>query len=86
MPQRDYCGNYGAIVTEKMLLPPLIPDTKGSGARPYWSVMIPTYNARPDYLDENDSLAIRCGTLTRITIEPFGLFLGGNSSTNRMYD
>ena len=52
MPQRDYCGNYGAIVTEKMLLPPLIPDTKGSGARPYWSVMIPTYNARADYLEE----------------------------------
>jgi GT2 family glycosyltransferase len=32
--------------------PPLIPDTKVSGARPYWSVMIPTYNPRADYLEE----------------------------------
>ena len=31
---------------------PLIPDAKGSGARPYWSVMIPTYNPRADYLEE----------------------------------
>ena len=32
--------------------PPLIPDIKGSGARPFWSVMIPTYNPRADYLEE----------------------------------
>ena len=31
---------------------PLIPEVKGSGARPYWSVMIPTYNPRADYLEE----------------------------------
>lgn len=35
-----------------LLPPPLIPVTKGSGARPFWSVMIPTYNARADYLEE----------------------------------
>jgi len=27
---------------------PLIPDA----TRPFWSVMIPTYKARPDYLEE----------------------------------
>ena len=32
--------------------PPLIPDTKGSGTRPYWSVMIPSYNPRAAYLEE----------------------------------
>jgi hypothetical protein len=32
--------------------PPLIPDTKGSGARLWCSVMIPTYNARAEYLEE----------------------------------
>jgi glycosyltransferase involved in cell wall biosynthesis len=32
--------------------PPLIPDRKGSGARPYWSVMIPSYNPRAAYLEE----------------------------------
>ena len=35
-----------------LLSPPLISDTEGSGARPYWSVMIPTYNPRADYLEE----------------------------------
>jgi hypothetical protein len=36
-----------------MLLPyPFIPDRRDSGARPYWSVMIPTYNPRADYLEE----------------------------------
>jgi glycosyltransferase involved in cell wall biosynthesis len=48
----DYCGP-GAVSTEKMLLPPpLIPKIKDSGVRPYWSVMIPTYNARTNYLEE----------------------------------
>src|SRR4029450_1568238 len=32
--------------------PPLIPDRKGSGARPYWSVIIPSYNPRAAYLEE----------------------------------
>ncbi len=32
--------------------PPLIPDRKGSGARPYSSVMIPTYNPRAEYPKE----------------------------------
>jgi cellulose synthase/poly-beta-1,6-N-acetylglucosamine synthase-like glycosyltransferase len=32
--------------------PPLIPDIKGSGARPYSSVMIPTYNPRAEYPKE----------------------------------
>ena len=32
--------------------PPLISDADGSRARPFWSVMIPTYNARADYLEE----------------------------------
>ena len=27
-------------------------STEGSGARPYWSVMIPTYNPQADYLEE----------------------------------
>lgn len=41
LPQRDYCENCGVVFTEKMfLLLPLIPGTKGSGARPYWWVMI----------------------------------------------
>jgi glycosyltransferase involved in cell wall biosynthesis len=35
-----------------MLPPPLIPGTEGSGARPYWSVIIPTYNPRTDYLEQ----------------------------------
>jgi glycosyltransferase involved in cell wall biosynthesis len=36
-----------------MLLPyPLIPERRDSGARPYWSVMIPTFNPRADYLEE----------------------------------
>ena len=36
-----------------MLLPyPLIPERRDSGARPYWSVMIPTYNPRADYPEE----------------------------------
>ena len=36
-----------------MLLPyPLIPERRDSGACPFWSVMIPTYNPRADYLEE----------------------------------
>ena len=35
-----------------LLPPPLISDADGSGARPFWSVMIPTFNARADYLEE----------------------------------
>src|SRR5947208_3689932 len=35
-----------------MLSPPLIPGIEGPGTRPYWSVMIPTYNPRADYLEE----------------------------------
>jgi len=35
-----------------LLPPPLISDADGSRARPFWSVMIPTYNARADYLEE----------------------------------
>ncbi len=31
---------------------PLIPRQTGYCARPFWSVMIPTYNARADYLEE----------------------------------
>ena len=34
------------------LSPLLIPERRDSGARPYWSMMIPTYNARADYLEE----------------------------------
>jgi len=41
-----------AVFTKKMLSPPLIPATEGLGTRPYWSVMIPTYNPRADYLEE----------------------------------
>jgi glycosyltransferase involved in cell wall biosynthesis len=38
---------------DRMVLPsPRIPDTGLSGARPFWSVMIPTYNPRADYLAE----------------------------------
>jgi len=32
--------------------PPLISDAKDSGTRPYWSVMIPSYNPRAAYLEE----------------------------------
>jgi len=35
-----------------MLPPALIPGIEGAGTRPYWSVMIPTYNPRADYLEE----------------------------------
>ena len=35
-----------------MLSPPLIPGIEGPRTRPYWSVMIPTYNPRADYLEE----------------------------------
>jgi glycosyltransferase involved in cell wall biosynthesis len=35
-----------------MLSPPLIPATEGLGTRPYWSVMIPTYNPRAEYLEQ----------------------------------
>jgi glycosyltransferase involved in cell wall biosynthesis len=36
-----------------MLLPsPVIPKAKDSDAHPFWSVMIPTYNPRADYLEE----------------------------------
>ena len=35
-----------------MLPPPLIPGIEGADTRPYWSVMIPTYNPRADYLEE----------------------------------
>jgi len=35
-----------------MLLHPLISGTEGLGTRPYWSVMIPTYNPRANYLEE----------------------------------
>ncbi len=36
----------------RCFLLPLIPGTEGPGTRPYWSVMIPTYNPRADYLEE----------------------------------
>jgi glycosyltransferase involved in cell wall biosynthesis len=40
-------------LTEKNLFsPPLISSTEGSGARPDWSVMIPAYNPRGDYLEQ----------------------------------
>jgi hypothetical protein len=32
--------------------PPLIANIQGSGSRPFWSVMIPTYNPRSDYMEE----------------------------------
>jgi len=35
-----------------MLPPPLIPGTEGPVTRPYWSVMIPTYSPRAEYLEE----------------------------------
>src|SRR5262249_17017356 len=36
-----------------MLLPPrFIPNGSDSGIRPFWSIMIPTYNPRADYLEE----------------------------------
>ena len=35
-----------------MLPPPLIPGTEGHGPRPFWSVMIPAYNPRADYLEQ----------------------------------
>ena len=42
-----------AVFAEKMLLPsPVIPKAKDSDAHPFWSVMIPTYNTRADYLEE----------------------------------
>src|SRR5207249_719289 len=46
-------------------------------ARGHWILM---------FRGHHDSLATRRATQTRITIEPFELFLGGNSATNRMYD
>ena len=53
MPQRGCCESYGAVIAEKMLqAAPLIPHQTGSGAQPFWSVMIPTYKARTDYLEE----------------------------------
>ena len=49
----DCRGNCGAAFTEKMLRgAPLILHQTGYRARPFWSVMIPTYNARADYLEE----------------------------------
>jgi glycosyltransferase involved in cell wall biosynthesis len=52
-PKRDNWRNYGDFFAEKMLpAPPLIPGIEGSGLRPFWSVMIPTYNARAHYLEE----------------------------------
>ena len=49
MLHRDSYENYGAVLTEKMqVIHPLLPDA----TRPFWSVMIPTYKARPDYLEE----------------------------------
>ena len=40
------------VFAEKMFSPPLIPGIEGPGTRPYWSVMIPTYNPRAAYLEE----------------------------------
>jgi cellulose synthase/poly-beta-1,6-N-acetylglucosamine synthase-like glycosyltransferase len=48
---RIYCENCGAVFAE-MLPRPLISGTEGLGTRPYWSVMIPTYNPRANYLEE----------------------------------
>ena len=31
---------------------PLIATIQGAGSRPFWSVMIPTYNPRAEYLEE----------------------------------
>jgi glycosyltransferase involved in cell wall biosynthesis len=35
-----------------MVVAPLILGTEGVGTRPFWSVMIPTYNPRADHLEE----------------------------------
>src|SRR5215467_2515784 len=49
----DCCGNCGAVFNEKMLpSAPLIPHQSDHTVSPFWSVMIPTYNARTDYLEE----------------------------------
>ncbi len=32
---------------------PLIPEPENPGVRPFWSVMIPTYNPRADYLEQS---------------------------------
>src|SRR6476660_2949045 len=49
----DCCGNCGAVFNEKMLPgTPLIPHQSYHTVSPFWSVMIPTYNARADYLEE----------------------------------
>ena len=49
--RRDYAGHF--CPTEKMLSPsPFIPSVRDSRERPFWSVMIPTYNARTEYLEE----------------------------------
>jgi len=42
-----------------MPTPPLIPGTEVSGGRPYWSVMIPTYNPQAEYLEETLSSVLR---------------------------
>jgi glycosyltransferase involved in cell wall biosynthesis len=42
-----------------MLPPPLISGKEGPGTRPYWSVMIPTYNPRADYLEETLNSVLR---------------------------
>jgi cellulose synthase/poly-beta-1,6-N-acetylglucosamine synthase-like glycosyltransferase len=42
-----------------MLPAPLIPDTKRSDSRPFWSVMIPAYNLRADYLEETLNNAVQ---------------------------
>ena len=47
------CENCGAAFTDNMFRGvPLISNETDFGARPFWSVMIPTYNARADYLEE----------------------------------
>ena len=43
---------YVDQVDRMILSSPRIPDTALSGARPFWSVMIPTYNPRPEYLEK----------------------------------
>jgi glycosyltransferase involved in cell wall biosynthesis len=53
LPRRDYYENCAAVLTKNILVSaPLISSTEGSGGSPYWSVMIPTYNPRADYLEE----------------------------------
>ena len=53
LPQRDFCEKYGALFAKKMLRGvPLIPNPENPGVRPFWSVMVPTYNPRADYLEE----------------------------------